>query len=143
MKRELVNINNTTGWAPAESAGTGTVVIRGKFVIGTGTAFESELKRGAFITVAGEGYEVQEVRSDTDARLVRSGTNVSVTAAFGIISKRVRQLDWTVSADADVTIDGETVEAGNSHAEIADIQPLSPIYVDATGGNVQVNVLYS
>jgi hypothetical protein len=143
MKTERLNFDGASGWIPGTTAGTGTIAANGtKFITGTGTTFLSEVERGNYVLVGTNAYKVAEVISDTKLRINETASFTST--ALVLATKRVKFAIITVSTSADVTLNGDTVEAGAKEiiTPTSPMQNIAPIYVDASSGQVQVLITY-
>lgn len=141
---------------PESITGTGTIETIGTRVIGTGTAFRSEIRKGSWIVdlTQDEIREVDSVESDTVAYIKQafsadlpaltlldkiSATETSVVA----ISAQVPS-----SAAADATMDGEILPKGTSITFSKDSRDgnkskdfIDPVIIDASGTTVQVLIM--
>jgi len=85
--------------------GTATVTNGSSAVVGTGTAFSSQLKPGDYIVIRGQSYRVSTITSDTAMEITPEyrGTSINTTGAGVLISKtvdtRVPQSQWLDKLD--------------------------------------------
>jgi len=156
-----INFKNTvyypiTGVAdtvPASSTGTGTMAVTGKGVIGTGTAFKTELERGSWIVdfAQGEIRKVTDIDSDGLAYIDKPfSLNIAASTALTYIKHSdLNMKELSIYADStDAVLDGETLQAnvgvdlgksGNSRQGLTSF--IDPVIVDATGTVVYVLIL--
>lgn len=138
---------------PFNSNGTGTIETFGEAIVGSGTAFTTEMKAGSYL-VSESQWEVRRVRrvdSDTLAFLDKPFTSNLTSAAPSIIpwyaaSPKMIALE-VKSTDPDALIDNVAFsgilnldKTGNSRSSFRDI--IKPIVVDASGTEMKVDILY-
>ena len=123
----MANFKNTEPYkvttkttAPAPANGTGTIVTDRTAVIGTGTAFQSELRRGSWLVslAADEIRIVTKVESDTFAR-VREPFTADITSSTPSIiantSMNIRTLSVGIKEGlTDGEVDGSVLTNGTS-----------------------------
>lgn len=138
---------------PFNSNGTGTIETFGEAVVGTGTAFTTEMKVGSYL-VSESQWQVRRVRrvdSDTVAFLDKPFTSNLASAAPSIIpwySASPKMIALEVkSTDPDALIDNVAFtgilnldKSGNDRSSFRDI--VKPIVVDASGTEMKVDILY-
>ena len=152
---DYYRITNTKTTVPAPANGTGTIETVGDAVKGTGTAFLSEMRAGAWLTkvASDEVRKVLRVESDTLAYL-DNGFTVDIAAAstpsiINSIDMNIRGLSVAIlSGLADGEIDGTVFDNGDSvvFGKFSDNKDgfksfVDPIIVDAVGTDVKVTIL--
>lgn len=149
-------IDNAKTTIPESITGTGTIQTIGTRVIGTGTAFKSEIQKGSWIVdlTQDEIREVDSVESDTVAYIRQAFS--SDLAALTALDK-ISSVDTMVvaisaqvpsSAATDAEIDGEVFPKGTSITFSKGDRDgnkskdfIDPIILDATGTTVQILIM--
>lgn len=86
IERDEITIDADISTFPA-AAGTGTIAVNGKAVVGVGTAFLTELLGRYWITVGGQTLQIAQVDSNTSATLVTAAAPpIAAGSAFTICS---------------------------------------------------------
>lgn len=135
---------------PSNVAGTGTISTHGLAIVGTGTAFQTELLAGSYLVVesAWEIRRVVRVDSDTLAFLEVAFTTDIVATAPSIISKaKANPVEIDLKTSDVILLDNSSFtgilnisKSSRDRSSRRDL--LEPVMVDATGGSLAVNVLY-
>jgi len=138
---------------PQASSGTGTLTSagNGQQIVGSGTAFLTELNIGDWIYIKGQNefQKVEVITSDTELYLAEAFTIALAGSTFHITaSSRYAEISFLVSGAADVTIGGVTFKPGTSqtYSKASSSgsfkqQFIDPIDIDAAGSEVLVTVL--
>jgi len=134
---------------PATATKTGTITTKGKNVVGTGTKFNSEIKKGDWIA---DLVTNNELRIVTD---VRDNLFLTIDSAFSadiggatltVVRSRAKQISLANAGGATATIDGTTMAVGesvtypksNKNPDGKDF--IDPLLVNATGTTVKVQI---
>lgn len=136
---------------PASVAKTGTIDIAAgsKNVVGTSTAFKSELKPGDWIVdlAQDECRKVMDIRDDEFLTIDSAFTGAVVGIALVVTRSRAKQVSVANVGGANGTSDGANiVPAQTLNYGKADKNPdgkdfIDPIIVDPTGTTIQIEIL--
>lgn len=139
---------------PASVAGTGTFAsAAGSIdVVGSGSLFKTEIKRGDWlIDIANdEVRQVENVDTNTTLTLVQGFSNAqTTTAVVSVVQSRAKKIGL-IADNAAVTIDGQTMPANieiswdkSSEDMTSAHSPnsfIDPVIVNATGHNLYVTI---
>lgn len=135
---------------PFNSSGTGTIATHGIAIVGTGTAFTTEMRAGSYLVnlAQDEVRRVYRVDSDTLAFLevaftsdISAGTTPEIIAAH---QAKVKEISLKTSDT--IQVDGAPFtgiitwsKTGNDRSARPDL--VEPIIVDATGGSCDVSII--
>jgi len=153
MSRFRYSITNTKESVPTSTAGTGTIDTFGLAIVGTGTAFLTEMIAGSWLVdlAQDECRRVVRVDSDTKAFLEKPFTadlTADTPSIIGKFKASPKEISLKIKpADADGELDGEvfsgvlTLSKSNAdHSGRFDL--IDPVVVDATGTSIYISVLY-
>jgi hypothetical protein len=149
------NIINLTSQdsIPQASSGTGTISSAGsgQHIVGSGTAFLTELDIDDWIYIKGQNElkKVEVIMSDTELYLTEAFTVALSGSAFHITpASRYTEISFLVSGASNVTVDGIAFTTGTSQTYSKSSSNgsfnqkfVDPIDVNATGSGVLVTVL--
>lgn len=162
QKNNFYNLITDKRTVPFNETGTGTIETNKLGIIGTGTAFKTELKRGAWIVdlTNNEIRKVESVESDTYAILV-SAFSTDIAAASPLdyipawkgnareISIIIPLTDQGGTANDWGQVDGEDFPPGlpytiskSSRDDSSVMDVVNPIIVDATDTQMGVTQLF-
>jgi hypothetical protein len=153
MKNSKIITLTSQDSIPQASSGTGTLTSagNGQQIVGSGTAFLTELNIGdwIYIKAQNEFQKVEVITSDTELYLTEAFTVALSGSAFHITaSSRYTEISFLVTGAANVTADGITFTPGTAQTyskasatgsfarEFVD-----PIDINATGSSVLITVL--
>lgn len=147
-------LDNEVQTVPLSATGTGTVSTQGIAIIGSGTAFKTELRTGSYLfNGSDEIRRVRYVETDTLAYLEDAFTaDLSSDALLFVDSKKAQTK--SISAlmplgESGATVNGTDMiegvpvtfeKTGNSHYGRVDF--VNPIIVDATSSVVTYSIQY-
>lgn len=156
-------LDNAKATAPQNEAGTGTIQTIGLGVKGTGTAFKTQLARGAYIVdlTANEFRMVVEVVSDTYA-ILESAFSADIPAATALNyipawKGNVREIAAIIpvyqqdntTENAWGSIGGEVFPPGvgfnvskANRDKSSSMDMIKPVIMDATGTQIRVTLTY-
>lgn len=111
--------SNVKDTFPVSTTLTGTVssVNDKTRIVGSGTAFLTEISRGEWLYVAAETEvrQVREVLSNTELILEEKFTNTLTGATAKRVPRQTyRSISWLIDDDGTAKIDGQTFPAGKS-----------------------------
>jgi hypothetical protein len=134
---------------PFNVAGTGTIVTHGIAIVGTGTAFSTELQAGSYLVnlTTNEAIKVYRQDTDTKAFLEKAFSSDISSSTPQIISKakaKVKEIKL-VTAGA-CYIDGVAFTGTADYNKNGDHKSgrpnlIEPIIVDATGQSMTVEIV--
>jgi hypothetical protein len=150
MKQNIYEVVTDKRSIPFNQAGTGTITTFGTAIVGVGTAFLTELKAGSYLVSESqwETRRVYRVDSDTSAFMDEAFTSDLGSAAPSIIPWYLaKAVEIDLKTSSNILLDNKAFtgilnisKASRDRSSARDI--VKPIMVDATGGTLNVNILY-
>jgi hypothetical protein len=134
---------------PATSTKTGTITTAGKNVVGVGTKFTTEIKKGDWIADLVTNNElrvVTDVRDDLFLTIDSAFTADIAGATLTVVRSRAKQVSLANAGGAAATIDGVTFAVGesvtypksNKNPDGKDF--IDPLLVNGTGTTIKVQI---
>lgn len=104
-----LGISEYAGASPnTRLTGTVTMTLASKTLTGSSTLFLTELKVGDLVLIAGQTFTVASIASNTSATMVEAASP-AIAALSLAVRKNGREAGFTIGADLDINVSGETV----------------------------------
>lgn len=154
MSKDIYEVITDKRSIPFNESGTGTIATFGLAVVGTGTAFLTEMQAGSYLVdlTQWEFRRVIRVDSDTQAYLSEAFTsNIAAGTTPEIIKKQFASPSEVSikipSSEPDGLLDNKTfsgilTKSKSSLDRSSQWDRIGPWIVDATGTEMRINIIY-